>query len=128
MVNAGRDTELAKLLKDAIPLKPADRAELVESSSSLASAHQSAATGGSSEVPDAEADVDLHYICFVKSSKNNHLYELDGGRKGPLDRGDLGLENDVLSEEALKVVRSFIERECGENLNFSMVALAPSLE
>lgn len=124
----GSDTELAKLLADAIPLKPADRAELVESSNALESAHQSAATEGSSEVPDAEADVDLHYICFVKSLKNNHLYELDGGRKGPLDRGNLGPDNDVLSEEALKIVKRFIERERGENLNFSMVALAPSLE
>ena len=115
------------MLADAIPLKPADRAELVESSNALESAHQSAATQGSSEVPDAEADVDLHYICFVKSSKNNHLYELDGGRKGPLDRGDLGPDNDVLSEEALQIVKRFIERERGENLNFSMVALAPSL-
>jgi len=115
------------LLEAAIPLKPADRAQLVESSDSLESAHQSAATEGSSEAPDAEADVDFHYICFVKSSKNNHLYELDGGRKGPLDRGDLG-QDDVLSEKALKVVKSFIEREHGENLNFSIVALAPSLE
>ena len=99
---------------------------MVESSNSLESAHQSAAIEGSSEVPDAEADVDLHYICFVKSSKNNHLYELDGGRKGPLDRGELGPDDDVLSEKALEVVKSFIERERGENLNFSMVALAPS--
>ncbi|KAF8459589.1 hypothetical protein BGX38DRAFT_1083882, partial [Terfezia claveryi] len=118
------NSELAKLLETAIPLKPAERAALVESNDSLASAHQSAATEGSSEVPDAEADVDLHYICFVKSLKNNHLYELDGGRKGPLDRGDLG-PDDVLSKKALKVVQSFIERERG-NLKFSMVALAPS--
>ncbi|KAF8421235.1 hypothetical protein EV426DRAFT_633814 [Tirmania nivea] len=122
------DTELAKLLAYAIPLKPAERADLVESSDALGSAHQSAATEGSSEVPDAEADVNLHYICFVKSSKNNHLYELDGGRKGPLDRGVLGPADDVLSEKALAVVRRFIEREGGENLNFSMVALASSLE
>jgi len=126
LINAVSDTALAKLLADAIPLKPADRAELVESSDSLESAHQSAANEGSSEVPDAEADVDLHYICFVKSSKNSHLYELDGGRKGPLDRGYLKPDEDVLSEKALGVVKSFIGRECGKNINFSMVALAPS--
>lgn len=123
----GKNTDLAKLLADAIPLNPAQRARLVESNDALESAHQSAASAGATEAPDAEADVDLHYICFVKSSKNNHLYELDGRRKGPLDRGNLGGE-DVLSEKALQVVKGFIEREQGENLNFSLVALGPSLD
>ena len=121
-------SELATLLAQAIPLKPAARAELVESSDALESAHQSAAKQGSSAVPDAQDDIDLHYICFVKSSKNDHLYELDGSRKGPLDRGYLGPENDVLSERALQAVKGFIQREKGENINFSLVALAPALD
>ena len=100
----------------------------MESSDAVESAHQAAATQGSSAVPDAQDNVDLHYICFVKSPKNNHLYELDGGRKGPLDRGYLGPENDVLSERALQAVKGFIEREKGGNLNFSLVALAPALD
>lgn len=123
-----RDTALDALLKEAIPLKPADRADLVESSEALESAHYSAANQGSSAVPDAQAEVDLHYICFVKSQKNNHLYELDGIRKGPLDRGYLGPEDDVLSERALQAVRRFIQREEGKNINFSLVALAPALD
>jgi len=121
-------SDLATLLAQAIPLKPSERAELVESSDALESAHQSAAVRGSSAVPDASVDVDLHYICFVKSPKNNHLYELDGGRKGPLDRGYLGPDDDVLSERALQTVKGFIQREKGENLNFSLVALAPALD
>ena len=100
----------------------------MESSDALESAHQSAANQGSSAVPDAQDDIDLHYICFVKSSKNDHLYELDGSRKGPLDRGYLGPENDVLSERALQAVKGFIQREKGENINFSLVALAPALD
>jgi ubiquitin carboxyl-terminal hydrolase L3 len=49
---------------------------------------------------------------------------LDGDKKGPLDkhimlRGD----EDMLSENALKVVREFIQRE-KTNLNFSLMALA----
>lgn len=82
---------------------------------------------GSSAVPDAEADVDLHYVCFVKSRKDNHLYELDGGRKGPLDRGFLG-NDDVLCEKAIRVVQDFIDREKESGrLDFSLVTLAPSL-
>lgn len=122
-----KNSELDQLLAKAIPLNPVARAELIESSDALESAHQSAAVEGATEAPDAEENVDLHYICFVKSSKNNHLYELDGSRKGPLDRGDLG-NDDVFCEKALAVVKNFIEREKGENINFSMVALAPALD
>jgi len=121
-----KESPLAELLSQAIPLNPMGRAELVESSTALESAHQSAASEGSSTVPDAEADVDLHYICFVKAP-NNHLYELDGSRKGPLDRGELSADEDVLSEKALDQIRGFINREEGSNLNFSLVALGPSL-
>jgi len=71
--------------------------------------------------------VDLHYVCFVKA-KDNHLYELDGQRKGPLDRGDLG-DDDVLSEQAVKVVQRFIDREKGSGrLEFSLVTLAPGMD
>lgn len=123
----GPDSDLARLLKEAIPLTPDARAELVECSDALESAHQAAASTGASAVPDAQDDVDLHYICFVKSSVNNHLYELDGSRNGPLDRGDLG-QDDVLSEGALQIVKGFIEREEGRNLNFSLVALVQNLD
>lgn len=72
--------------------------------------------------------MDLHYVCFVKSRKNNHLYELDGRRKGPLDRGFLGSDDDVLCEKAIRVVQDFIDREKESGrLHFSLVTLAPSL-
>lgn len=120
------DSPIGRLLAKALPLPPLDRAKVLEDSRELESAHKSAATQGSSVVPDAEADVDLHYVCFVKS-KSNHLYELDGRRKGPLDRGFLG-DDDVFSEKALKVVQDFIDREKESGrLDFSLVTLAPSL-
>lgn len=63
--------------------------------------------------------------------KDNHLWELDGRRKGPLDRGIIGKE-DVLSEKALELgVRRFLRREeaaGGEELRFSLITLAPSLD
>lgn len=71
-------------------------------------------------------------MCFVKSSPQNNLWELDGRRKGPLNRGTLADDEDVLSERALDIgVRGFLAREqeagAGE-LRFSLVALGPSLE
>lgn len=78
--------------------------------------------------PPADEKVDLHYLCFVKAA-DGHLYELDGSRKGPLDRGPLGPDEDVLSETALALsVRPIMKREeeSGGDLRFSMVALGPS--
>ena len=125
-------SDLSELLSSATPLKPSARADLLYTSQALDSAHQSAAAKGDSAAPSAEAAVDLHYVCFVKSSPQNNLWELDGRRKGPLNRGKLGDDEDVLSERALDIgVRSFLKREeeaGGGELRFSLVALAPSLE
>ncbi|KAF2690407.1 cysteine proteinase [Lentithecium fluviatile CBS 122367] len=125
------DSSLAKLLDDAIPLKPAERADLLYESQALESAHQSAAAGGDTSAPSADDNVDLHYVCFVKS-QTNHLWEMDGRRKGPLDRGQLSADEDVLSEKALDLgVRSFLKREAeagGGDLRFSLIVLAESLD
>ena len=100
-------------------------------SQALESAHQTAASKGDSAAPNANEAVDLHYVCFVKSSENN-LWEMDGRRKGPLNRGKLGADEDVLSEKALDIgVRSFLKRETeagGGELRFSLVALGPSFD
>lgn len=124
-------SNLAKLLNDAIPLKPVERADLLYESEALESAHRAAATGGDTAAPAAEDNVDLHYVCFVKS-KNNHLWEMDGRRKGPLDRGQLDPDEDVLSEKALNLgVRSFLKREAAGgqgDLRFSLITLAESLD
>lgn len=125
------DSDLATLLKNAIPLKPMERADLLYESQALESAHQSAAAKGDTAAPSAETKVDLHFVCFVKSN-DNHLWELDGRRKGPLDRGPLGPEDDALSEKALDLgVRSLLKREekaGGGDLRFSLVALGPSFD
>lgn len=69
-------------------------------------------------------------MCFVKDDKND-LWELDGRRKGPINRGSLG-DGDALSEKALDLgVRQFLKREAetaGGELRFSLISLAPSLE
>ena len=60
------------------------------------------------------------------------MWELDGRRKGPIDRGEIGTDEDVLSEKALDLgVRRFLKREeevgAGE-LRFSLITLAPSMD
>lgn len=125
-------SSLSTLLADAIPLKPGPRADLLYESQALESAHQSAAATGDTTAPSADDRVDLHYVCFVKTEGDNKLWELDGRRKGPLERGVLGAEDDVLSERALGLgVRAFLRREeeaGGGEVRFSLVVLGPSLD
>ena len=126
-----KDSDLAKLLADAIPLKPQQRADLLYDSQALESAHAGAASTGDTAAPAADDNVDLHFVCFVKT-EDNHLWELDGRRKGPLDRGELPSGEDVLGDKALELgVRAFLKREAaagGGDLRFSLIVLAPSLD
>jgi ubiquitin carboxyl-terminal hydrolase L3 len=56
------------------------------------------------------------------------LWELDGRRKGPIRRGDLEDNEDVLSPKGLALgALKFLERE-GKDLRFSAVALAGSMD
>ncbi len=130
MVEAGSD--LDNLLKQAIPLQPEERADLLYQSQALESAHAAAAQKGDSSAPEPEAAVDLHFVAFVKDEKDGSLWELDGRRKGPLKRGVLGREEDVLSEKGIEMgVQSFLKREekaGGGELRFSVVMLGPSFE
>jgi len=130
MIENGSD--LDGLLKQAIPLQPEDRAELLYQSQALESAHAAAAQKGDSSAPEAEAAVDLHFVAFVKDERDGSLWELDGRRKGPLKRGILGPEEDVLSEKGIEMgVQSFLKREeeaGGGELRFSVVMLGPSFE
>ncbi|EHK47450.1 hypothetical protein TRIATDRAFT_52114 [Trichoderma atroviride IMI 206040] len=118
---------LDDIIKRSTPLHAADRARVIEQTPALADAHKAAATEGDTPAPDAQDDVDLHYVCFVKGNDGN-LWELDGRRKGPINRGPLNGDEDVLSEKGLNLgVLKFLEREGGD-LRFSAVALAGTLD
>lgn len=123
-----KDSDLDRLLLEAVPLAPQERADLLYSSSALESAHADAAKKGDTSAPSAEEKVDLHFVCFVKGD-DGRLYELDGRRKGPLCRGELAEDEDMLSEKALdKGVRRFLktEEDAGHgDLRFSLVSLGP---
>lgn len=110
-----------------MPLAPAERAVALEESSEIEEAHTQAAKQGDSAVPEsAEAEVDYHYVCFVPSNKTQNLYELDGVRKGPVDRAIETQNGDVFNEGGLELIRNFLKREQGQNQNFSLMALVPA--
>jgi ubiquitin carboxyl-terminal hydrolase L3 len=121
-------SDLDNLLHEAEPLKPAERADLLYDSKALEAAHADAAKLGDTAAPEAEDHVDLHFVAFVKALDGN-LWELDGRRKGPLQRGKLGPDEDVLSDTALDLgPRRFLKKEAegGKgDLRFSLVSLGP---
>ncbi|KAH8896307.1 ubiquitin carboxyl-terminal hydrolase isozyme L3 [Thozetella sp. PMI_491] len=120
-------SDLDKLLQAAVPLEPKERAQLLYDSAELEAAHKSVSHQGQSAPPPEDEHVDNHYIAFVKGD-DGHLWELEGGVNGPLDRGKLAEGEDMLGEEVLKLgILSFIEKAAAagkESIQFSVVALA----
>ncbi|KAK1767900.1 peptidase C12, ubiquitin carboxyl-terminal hydrolase 1 [Phialemonium atrogriseum] len=118
---------VTRLLETCSSLPPQERSLVLENSAELESVYEEVATQGISSIPDnAEDEVDFHYVCFVKSHKSGRLYELDGDRKGPIDRGVVVQpEEDVLAPGGLNAIREYIECEPG-NTNFSLMALVCS--
>lgn len=89
---------------------------------------------GDTAPPLATDNVEHHFVAFIKSAQGN-LWELDGRRKGPLNRGRLDEGDDVLSAKALTLgVKRFLKQEemegsgGGGDLRFSLLALAPTLD
>ncbi|KAF5874025.1 putative ubiquitin carboxyl-terminal hydrolase isozyme l3 protein [Botrytis fragariae] len=123
------DTTLSRLREQAIPLKMEERAKILYDDKEFEDAHQSVAEMGDTAAPSAsEGDrLGQHFVAFVKGD-DGHLWELEGSRKGPLDRGLLPHDEDALSENAIakgigRVIR--MEEEAGGgDLRFSCIALA----
>lgn len=114
-----------RIVKEARPLDPTYRAQLLYDSSEIEQAHMSVASEGDTSAPDAASKVAYHFITFCKG-QDGHLYELEGSKDagGPLDLGPLPDGVDMLDEPTLKLgVRRYIDAAQG-NAEFSIVALA----
>lgn len=111
------------LLRDAAPLKPAARADLLYNSEALEKAHMKAARKGDSSAPGADEGVGYHFIAFTRG-KDGHMWELEGACDGPIDRGLLPEGEDMLGQTALdRGVRRFLKHADG-NMEFSIIALS----
>jgi ubiquitin carboxyl-terminal hydrolase L3 len=123
VISTAKGTLLSNLLNQGVPLPPAERAHVLEESAELERAHRSVAVKGDTAAPEhGDVEVECHYLCFVRSQKDGHLYELDGDLKGPTDTGVvLEAGQDVLCEDALKLVKQYIDHS--GNVNFGLLAL-----
>ncbi|KAF2277248.1 ubiquitin carboxyl-terminal hydrolase-like protein isozyme L3 [Westerdykella ornata] len=121
---------LDRIRLDALDKGMWERARVLEENGDYEAAHEEAAKLGDTRTPDKQADEHRgqHFVAFVKG-RDGHLWELEGSRRGPLDRGALKDGEDLLSEAALekglgRLMRT--EMENGGDLRFSAIALAGS--
>lgn len=120
---------LDELRRSALALpRAADRASLLYNSDAFEAAHASVASLGDTTPPTPEAGkhTGQHFVAFVKGA-DGHLWELEGSRKGPLDRGPLGESEDLLSPTAIaRGIGRIIDMEAtsGGDLRFSVIALS----
>lgn len=119
------DSPLAKFVGECRKITPYERAKLLETTSLFADIHAEAATAGQTEVPD-DLDTDLHFTCFVESAHSegtvSRVIELDGRRKGPVDRGQCT----NLLNDAARIVKDVYLTE-GAGMNFNMMYLGPAI-
>ncbi|KAI3392812.1 hypothetical protein diail_5161 [Diaporthe ilicicola] len=122
-------SDFEKIRRDAIPLKMADRAQMLHDSEPFEAAHKSVVEIGDTAAPPPEDNrhAGQHFVSFVK--EGGHLWELEGSRKGPIDRGVLEEAEDVLSPRALELgikrVIKLVQAAGIQDLRFSCTALAP---
>lgn len=116
-----------------IPLDPTDRAQFIYDSPELEAAHFDAAKKGDSIAPDVHAGEDVNgaFVAFVRS-EDGTMWELEGRRTGPIVRGKLGKDEDLLSTKAMQLgPLAYVKREekaGGGELRFSLLALAEDFE
>ncbi|KAL3467063.1 ubiquitin carboxyl-terminal hydrolase [Aspergillus heterothallicus] len=121
-------SDLAEIRQSAIPLGMEQRAEMLYNSVPFETAHKLVEQAGDSYADPTTERNGGHFVSFVKSG--GKLWELEGSRKGPLDRGDLSDDHDVLSPQALEMgIKRIIKLSAsgggeGESLLFSCIALA----
>ena len=120
-----RDSDLAAIRSLAIPLEMTKRAEMLYNSEPFELAHKSVEQAGDSAADPTGEREGGHFVSFVKSG--GKLWELEGSRMGPLERGSLADHEDVLSPRALDMgIKRIIKLNAeggGEDL-FSCIALA----
>ncbi|KAK5129892.1 hypothetical protein LTR08_002728 [Meristemomyces frigidus] len=120
------DSDLAAIRSLAIPLSMTKRAEMLYHSEPFELAHKSVEQAGDSDADLTGERNGGHFVSFVKSG--GKLWELEGSRKGPLERGRLADDEDVLSPRALDLgIKRIIKLNAeggGESLRFSCIAFA----
>lgn len=88
-------------------------------SEALHGLHGEAAQGGETTAPGVDDEINLHFVAFVE--KGGLLWELDGRRAGPVQRGPV---EDGVMESVARVVKEVYIEGGGGDIHFNLIALA----
>lgn len=119
------DSDLAAIRRRAIPLQMTERADMLYNNKPFELAHKSVEEAGDTLAIPAAENTGQHFVAFVKAE--GKLWELEGSRKAPLERGSLADNEDVLSLRALEMgLKRIIRLKSDErgDVRFSCIALA----
>ena len=82
------------------------------------------AAAGQTAAPDADEEVNLHFVAFVHV--DGGLYELDGRKPGPVRHG-ASSAGTLLADAVAVVQRDFVAHAEGD-VHFNVIALAPAAQ
>eukprot|EP00127_Corallochytrium_limacisporum_P002656 Clim_evm92s134 gene=Clim_evmTU92s134 len=113
-----------KDLKEKFEGKTAEeRGDLLMADDELDKAHGEAGSEGQTSAPEAEEEVNLHFVTF--SCVDGSIYELDGRKPFPINHGPSSRE--TFLNDAVEVIRKFIARD-SDVPTFAITALTANME
>ncbi|KAI8051290.1 ubiquitin carboxyl-terminal hydrolase isozyme L3 [Syncephalis plumigaleata] len=115
------DGPLGQFIKETRHLSPEERSKVLSETRAIAEVHTESAHVGQTSTPDANAAIDLHFVCFTQC--DGDLYELDGRKGHPVNHGP---STNLLSDTA-RIVKEFMARD-PEQVQFNLIALAANAE
>lgn len=116
---------LNSLLSNLVTSFSSEREALLESSTDLETLYRKAALHDNTASSPAEEEVDLHYVCFVKSS-SGLFYEMNDANGPIIMNVTLEEDQDLLKSSALEYVKRCIARS-EEDIQFSLLALVHNI-
>jgi ubiquitin carboxyl-terminal hydrolase L3 len=109
-----------QLLERTRNLSPEQKGRSFGKEEGLAAAAHAAATDSSAqtEAPEADADVDSHFVCFTVV--DGHLYELDGAKAFPVNHGPSNAGSFL--QDAARVLQTEYIQRLQDDIRFSVIA------
>lgn len=112
------NSSIKQFIGESKQLKPEVKASKFENCDTIASAHESSSNEGQTEAPAASESVEYHFISII--NHKNHVYEMDGRKKGPIRHQATSQDRFVM--DAIELVKKFVGED-PMSTNFSIQAI-----
>ncbi|ESL08261.1 ubiquitin carboxyl-terminal hydrolase [Trypanosoma rangeli SC58] len=119
-----KDSPLDYLRRVGLQQTPEERAALIEAHSELDQAHMDASVGGVTPNQPIDAQIDLHFTCFVHA--NGKCVELDGRKPCPLSHAAC-VDNEGFVRAAAEAIQAKMLRDT-DSFRFNILALVHKSE